>query len=86
MVFILLEFFGYLVDDDDISDQEDYCFEEKSKEFLQDNVIVIYEEYEDSVYVVDWFLVDLWLFVFLSYDGRFVINRVFRVLKYYILL
>lgn len=58
----------------------------RSKEPLQDNVIATYEEHEDSVYAVDWASADPWLFASLSYDGRLVINRVPRALKYHILL
>ncbi|XP_045404924.1 EARP and GARP complex-interacting protein 1 isoform X2 [Lemur catta] len=86
MVSISSEPFGHLVDDDDISDQEDHPPEEKSKEPLQDNVIATYEEHEDSVYAVEWSSADPWLFASLSYDGRLVINRVPRALKYHILL
>lgn len=86
MVSISSEPFGHLVDDDDTSDQEDHHLEEKSKEPLQDNVIATYEEHEDSVYAVDWSSADPWLFASLSYDGRLVINRVPRALKYHILL
>uniref|UniRef100_A0A8C5YEH2 EARP and GARP complex-interacting protein 1 n=1 Tax=Microcebus murinus TaxID=30608 RepID=A0A8C5YEH2_MICMU len=86
MVSISSEPFGHLVDDDDVSDQEDHQPEEKSKEPLQDNVIATYEEHEDSVYAVEWSSADPWLFASLSYDGRLVINRVPRALKYHILL
>jgi len=56
------------------------------KEPLQDSVIATYEEHEDSVYAVEWSSADPWLFASLSYDGRLVINRVPRALKYHILL
>ncbi|XP_006515184.1 EARP and GARP complex-interacting protein 1 isoform X2 [Mus musculus] len=85
MVSISSEPFGHLVDDGDISDPEEH-HAEKSKEPLQDNVIATYEEHEDSVYAVDWASADPWLFASLSYDGRLVINRVPRALKYHILL
>ncbi|GAB1297358.1 EARP and GARP complex-interacting protein 1 [Apodemus speciosus] len=85
MVSISSEPFGHLVDDDDVSDPEEH-HAEKSKEPLQDNVIATYEEHEDSVYAVDWASADPWLFASLSYDGRLVINRVPRALKYHILL
>lgn len=58
----------------------------RSQEPLQDSVIATYEEHEDSVYAVDWSSADPWLFASLSYDGRLVINRVPRALKYHILL
>ncbi|XP_077009190.1 EARP and GARP complex-interacting protein 1 isoform X5 [Tamandua tetradactyla] len=86
MVSISSEPFGHLVDDDDLSDQEEHHQEEKNKEPLQDSVIATYEEHEDSVYAVDWSSADPWLFASLSYDGRLVINRVPRALKYHILL
>ncbi|XP_069742300.1 EARP-interacting protein homolog isoform X3 [Narcine bancroftii] len=85
MVSISSEPFGHLVDDDDFSDQEENQHEEK-KEPLQDSIIATYEEHEDSVYAVEWSSADPWLFASLSYDGRLVINRVPRALKYRILL
>ena len=53
---------------------------------LQDSIIATYEEHEDSVYALEWSSADPWLFASLSYDGRLVINRVPRALKYRILL
>ncbi|XP_048452962.1 EARP-interacting protein homolog [Rhincodon typus] len=85
MVSISSEPFGHLVDDDDLSDHEDNHNEDK-KEPLQDSIIATYEEHEDSVYAVEWSSADPWLFASLSYDGRLVINRVPRALKYSILL
>uniref|UniRef100_G1NTK5 EARP and GARP complex-interacting protein 1 n=1 Tax=Myotis lucifugus TaxID=59463 RepID=G1NTK5_MYOLU len=75
MVSISSEPFGHLVDDDDLSDQEERRPEDKSQEPPQDGVIATYEEHEDSVYAVDWSSADPWLFASLSYDGRLVINR-----------
>ncbi|XP_033293404.1 EARP and GARP complex-interacting protein 1 isoform X2 [Orcinus orca] len=122
MVSISSEPFGHLVDDDDLSEQEErcqggdlgprpgpaplHCFPRDagrragnladcshgftilagSQEPPQDSVIATYEEHEDSVYAVDWSSADPWLFASLSYDGRLVINRVPRALKYHILL
>uniref|UniRef100_A0A8C7SN77 EARP complex and GARP complex interacting protein 1 n=1 Tax=Oncorhynchus mykiss TaxID=8022 RepID=A0A8C7SN77_ONCMY len=86
MVSISSEPFGHLVDDDDLSDGEDNNQYDKSKEPLQDSIISTYEEHEDSVYAVEWSSADPWLFASLSYDGRLVINRVPRALKYHILL
>ncbi|KAM7079523.1 EARP and GARP complex-interacting protein 1 isoform 2-T2 [Molossus nigricans] len=85
MVSISSEPFGHLVDDD-LSDQEERRPEDKSQEPPQDGVIATYEEHEDSVYAVEWSSADPWLFASLSYDGRLVINRVPRALKYHILL
>lgn len=86
MVSISSEPFGHLVDDDDLSDNEESQQEDKGKEPLQDSIIATYEEHEDSVYAVEWSVADPWLFASLSYDGRLVINRVPRALKYRILL
>ncbi|XP_057597501.1 EARP and GARP complex-interacting protein 1 isoform X7 [Hippopotamus amphibius kiboko] len=86
MVSISSEPFGHLVDEDDLSDQEERRPEEKSQEPPHDSVVATYEEHEDSVYAVDWSSADPWLFASLSYDGRLVINRVPRALKYHILL
>ncbi|XP_016340793.1 protein TSSC1 [Sinocyclocheilus anshuiensis] len=86
MVSISSEPFGHLVDDDDLSDNEENQQEDKGKEPLQDSIIATYEEHEDSVYAVEWSAADPWLFASLSYDGRLVINRVPRALKYRILL
>lgn len=58
----------------------------RSKEPLMDSVVSTYEEHEDSVYAAEWSSADPWLFASLSYDGRLVINRVPRALKYQILL
>ncbi|XP_015236749.1 PREDICTED: protein TSSC1 [Cyprinodon variegatus] len=86
MVSISSEPFGHLVDDEELSEGEDNHQEEKSKEPLKDNVVSTYEEHEDSVYAAEWSSADPWLFASLSYDGRLVINRVPRALKYSILL
>ncbi|KAG2468632.1 EIPR1 protein, partial [Polypterus senegalus] len=86
MVSISSEPFGHIVDEDELSDQEDNHQDEKIKEPLQDSIIATYEEHEDSVYAVEWSSADPWLFASLSYDGRLVINRVPRALKYRILL
>ncbi|XP_016335934.1 EARP-interacting protein homolog [Sinocyclocheilus anshuiensis] len=86
MVSISSEPFGHLVDDDELSDNEESQQEDKGKEPLRDSIIATYEEHEDSVYAVEWSAADPWLFASLSYDGRLVINRVPRALKYRILL
>ncbi|ELT94083.1 hypothetical protein CAPTEDRAFT_182296 [Capitella teleta] len=67
----------------DDEDEEEMC---DKKEGLEDGVICTYEEHEDSVYAVEWSTADPWLFASLSYDGRLVINRVPRNIKYNILL
>ncbi|XP_070776548.1 EARP-interacting protein homolog isoform X1 [Enoplosus armatus] len=86
MVSISSEPFGHLVDDEELSEGEDNHQEDKGKEPLKDSVVSTYEEHEDSVYAAEWSSADPWLFASLSYDGRLVINRVPRALKYRILL
>ncbi|XP_077586789.1 EARP-interacting protein homolog isoform X2 [Stigmatopora nigra] len=86
MVSISSEPFGHLVDDEDLSEGEENLQDEKGKEPLKDSVVSTYEEHEDSVYAAEWSSADPWLFASLSYDGRLVINRVPRNLKYQILL
>uniref|UniRef100_A0A3Q1JTG5 EIPR1-like beta-propeller domain-containing protein n=1 Tax=Anabas testudineus TaxID=64144 RepID=A0A3Q1JTG5_ANATE len=86
MVSISSEPFGHLVDDEELSEGEDNHQDDKSKEPLKDSVVSTYEEHEDSVYAAEWSSADPWLFASLSYDGRLVINRVPRALKYRILL
>uniref|UniRef100_A0A1A8LUL6 Tumor suppressing subtransferable candidate 1 n=1 Tax=Nothobranchius pienaari TaxID=704102 RepID=A0A1A8LUL6_9TELE len=86
MVSISSEPFGHLVDDEELSEGEDNHQEDKTKEPLKDSVVSTYEEHEDSVYAAEWSSADPWLFASLSYDGRLVINRVPRALKYRILL
>lgn len=86
MVSISSEPFGHLVDDEELSEGEELHQEDKGKEPLKDSVVSTYEEHEDSVYAAEWSSADPWLFASLSYDGRLVINRVPRALKYRILL
>lgn len=62
------------------------CVWFRGTEPLKDSVVSTYEEHEDSVYAAEWSSADPWLFASLSYDGRLVINRVPRALKYRILL
>uniref|UniRef100_A0A069DTG7 Putative wd repeat protein n=1 Tax=Panstrongylus megistus TaxID=65343 RepID=A0A069DTG7_9HEMI len=40
---------------------------------------------DDSVYTVEWSAVDPWTFAFLSYDGRLIVHRVPKYIKYHIL-
>ena len=51
-------------------------------EGIPEGVIQSYEEHEDSVYAVEWAAGDFWTFASLSYDGRLVINRVPKAVKY----
>ena len=49
---------------------------------VEDGVIQIYDDHEDSVYAVEWSAADFWTFASISYDGRLVINKVPRSIKY----
>lgn len=53
---------------------------------LEDQIVKIYEEHEDSVYRTEWAASDPWIFASLSYDGRFVINKVPKADKFKIIL
>ena len=69
--------------DIEVEDEED---EEEKTAPLPDGQIASYDEHEDSVYAVEWSAADPWVFASLSFDGRLVINRVPRDIKYKILL
>jgi len=69
-----------------IEDVDDSKVGQESQQKLDDGVISVYNEYEDSVYCVQWSTADPWIFAALSYDGRLVINKVPRSVKYKILL
>ncbi|KAG1678529.1 hypothetical protein FOA52_014563 [Chlamydomonas sp. UWO 241] len=51
-----------------------------------DGLAHTYDEHEDSVYGLAWSAVDPWLFASLSYDGRVVLNKVPKAVKYAVLL
>ena len=53
---------------------------------LADGILATYDQHEDSVYSVEWSVADPWTFASLSYDGRLVINKVQKTVKYKILL
>ncbi len=46
----------------------------------------VYDDHEDSVYGLAWSVADPWTFASLSYDGRGVVNKVPRNVKYKILI
>lgn len=71
-------------DDSQSSNSDNDYFSEKAS--LKDGVIGVYEEHEDSVYALEWSAADPWTFASLSYDGRLIINRVPKNVKYGILL
>ena len=58
----------------------------QQQQTIADGIVSVCEEHEDSVYAVEWSCADPWIYASLSYDGRLVINRVPRALKYRILL
>lgn len=91
--------FGNLIRDDDEEDEDgggdDDCLEggdggKKRKDSTPtpstDSVVMRYEDHEESAYCCEWSSADPWVFASLSYDGRLVINRVPRQVKYQILL
>ena len=51
-----------------------------------DGKVHTFDEHEDSVYGLAWSTVDPWLFASLSYDGRVVVNKVPKQVKYRVLL
>ena len=52
---------------------------------LDDGVISVGMEHEDSVYTAEWSSADPWTFASLSYDGRLVIGHVPPSVKFSIL-
>ena len=84
--------FGCAIDEEEeCSDHETSGVAEASTEaqdnqYLTDGVVCCYDEHEDSVYAAVWSTADPWINASLSNDGRLVINRVPRQLKYQILL
>ena len=51
-----------------------------------DGRVHAYDEHEDSAYCVAWSAADPWAFVSLSYDGRLVVNKVPKNVKYKVLI
>lgn len=56
----------------------------KETEKLGDEVINIYEEHDDSVYVAEW-ATDPWIFASLGFESRLVINKVPKSEKFNVL-
>jgi len=59
---------------------------EDEKEVLKEGIVEEYEKHEDSVYSCAWSIADPWLFASLSHDGRLVLNKISRDIKYSIIL
>ena len=57
-----------------------------SQKKLEDGVVSVFTEHEDSVYAAEWSNADPWIFASLSYDGRLAINRVPKEEKYNLLI
>ena len=65
----------------------DVCYDVTSRRAqLADGQLACCEEHEDSVYAAEWSSADPWTFASLSCDGRLVVSRVPRQVKYKILL
>ncbi|KAF0297261.1 EARP-interacting [Amphibalanus amphitrite] len=71
--------YGHLLDDDDDGPAQ-------SGAQLADGQLACCEEHEDSVYAAEWSSADPWTYASLSFDGRLVVSRVPRQVKYKILL
>ena len=69
--------YGALVDDTEEA--------EVSKKQLEDGLVSVWTEHEDSVYTAEWSTADPWAFASLSYDGRLVIGQVPQSVKLNIL-
>ena len=69
--------YGALVDDTEEP--------EVSKKQLEDGLVSVWTEHEDSVYTAEWSTADPWAFASLSYDGRLVIGQVPQSVKLNIL-
>ncbi|KAF5274412.1 hypothetical protein FQA39_LY07292 [Lamprigera yunnana] len=64
---------------------EDALENQENKQILSDGPLQ-WCEHEDSVYCAEWAQAEPWIFASLSYDGRLLISRVKRSLKYQIML
>ena len=59
--------------------------EDSERSQLEDGMISVWMEHEDSVYTAEWSSADPWTFASLSYDGRLVIGQVPPSVKFSIL-
>ncbi|XP_050537458.1 EARP-interacting protein homolog [Daktulosphaira vitifoliae] len=50
--------------------------EDSIKTSLDDKVIAVCDQHEDSVYCVEWSAANSWILASLSYDGRLLLNKV----------
>ncbi|XP_053685222.1 EARP-interacting protein homolog [Sabethes cyaneus] len=68
------------------SDNYESRDDSESKVPLSDGLLEAFDQHEDSVYCVEWSNTDPWIFASLSYDGRVVISKVPKQVKYHIML
>lgn len=57
---------------------------DRNRQILPDEVLNIYEDHDDSVYVAEW-VSDPWIFVSLGFESRLVLNKVPKAEKFNIL-
>ena len=67
--------YGALAEDND----------EVSSKQMEDGLVSVWTDHEDSVYTAEWSTADPWSFASLSYDGRLVIGQVPQSVKFNIL-
>lgn len=58
----------------------------KAESTLQDGLLESFSYHEDSVYCAEWSSADPWTFASLSFDGRFILTKISKEVKYKILL
>lgn len=58
----------------------------KADSTLQDGLLESFSYHEDSVYCAEWSSADPWIFASLSFDGRFILTKISKEVKYKILL
>ncbi|XP_065171436.1 EARP-interacting protein homolog [Atheta coriaria] len=73
------------VSSENTNDLVEYTGEGETKQILQDGQLQWFE-HEDSVYCAEWSPAEPWVFASLSYDGRLLISRVKKSIKYQIML
>merc|ERR1712025_371796 len=69
--------YGAIIDEDQEADGK--------RPQLEDGIISVWTDHEDSVYTAEWSSADPWSFASLSYDGRLVIGQVPQSVKFTIL-
>lgn len=67
-----------------VSSEADTVSPENSQ--THDGLLESLDYHDDSVYCAEWSTADPWTFASLSYDGRFILNKIPKEIKYKILL